>query len=539
MSSESFNFVIVGAGSAGCVLANRLSADPGNRVLLLEAGPRDRSPWIHIPVGYAKTFYDPVRNWMYHTEADKGINHRKDYWPRGRVLGGSSSINALVFIRGQQIDFNHWRDSGAEGWGWQDVLPYFKRMESAGFGDPQFRGHHGPIHISRTDEHTHATNQYFLEGCLELGFSKNNDFNGETQEGVGYYQINTKNGRRISSARGYLTPVQSRKNLTVLTEAWAQRLKFSDNRCVGVEYLKNGMLHSVTADKEVILCAGAINSPQLLQCSGIGRGKLLQSLNIPVVADLAAVGENLQDHLGLNYYFRSKIPTLNDQFTSLFGCISAGMRYLFTRSGPMAISVNHSGGFVKSSPQRPHPNLQLYFQPTSYINAKSGTRPVVSLDRFSAFNIGVSQCRPTSKGSITISSADATVGPVIKPNYLSTQYDVDEMLEGAKLVRTIAATPAVQKMTVEEILPGSECDTDEKILEDIRQRSGTVFHPVGTCGMGGNSDYAVVNSRLQVFNIRGLRVADASIFPNIISGNTNAACMMVAEKASDLILADY
>ena len=537
-----FDFIIVGAGSAGCILANRLTESGRYRVLLVEAGPADKNPWIHVPIGYAKTFFDPKCNWMYNTEPDLGINNRSSYWPRGKVLGGSSSINAMVFIRGQHADFDDWEIMGASGWGWADVLPYFKKLENIESGgdvnSDVLRGKNGPISVSRIGDSVHPTNRNFLAGCAELGFPRNPDFNGPSQEGVNHYQINTSNGLRVSASRAYLRPAAKRKNLQVVTNAHVTRLNFEGAACIGITYFHKGSYHEVRAHREVVLSAGSVNTPQILQCSGIGDQSLLGELGISVQHHAPLVGENLQDHIGLSYFFRSRVPTLNNEFTSMTGCVRAGLRYLLTRKGPLSISVNHSGGFVRSSPARARPNIQLYFQPTSYMNAPTGTRPMIALDKFAALSIGISQCRPTSRGHIKIGSADPLVAPKIVPNYLSTEYDVNEMIEGVKLIRKIAGTDAMKKIIVEEMVPGGKVLSDEALIEDFRNRCGTIFHPVSTCAMGRNSDSAVVDPRLKVYGVNRLRIVDASIFPTVTSGNTNAPVMMVAEKASDMILED-
>ncbi len=534
-----FDFIIVGAGSAGCVLANRLSENGRSRVLLLEAGPPDRSPWIHIPVGYARTFYDSRVNWKYSTQPDPGINNRSTYWPRGKVLGGSSSINAMVFIRGQHADYEDWKEMGADGWGWNDVLPYFRKLENAGFSDNPLRGKGGPVNVTEMSGSGHPINRNFLEGCMKLGYPMNPDFNCETQEGVNYYQINTSGGRRHSAADAYLKPARSRNNLVIKTGTMVTRLNFHGTACSGLQYLYRGCEYLAGARAEVILSAGAINTPQILQCSGIGARDHLSSLGIRLQHHSPMVGENLQDHLGVSYFYRSSVPTLNDQFNSWWGCARAGLQYLWSRSGPLSISVNHSGGFVRSSPNRKRPNIQLYFQPTSYINAPTGTRPMVKLDSFPAFNIGISQCRPTSRGRIRIGSADPLESPQITPNYLSTDDDVAEMLEGVRLIREISQTPQMRAITVEELLPGEGVVCDHDLLEDIRNRCGTIFHPAGTCAMGNNLATAVVDPELRVYGVDKLRVVDASVFPALISGNTHAPVMMVGERAADMILGDH
>ena len=536
---SNWDFIIVGAGSAGCVLANRLSANNRHNVLLLEAGPADRSPWLHVPVGYAKTYYDARVNWMYKTEPVPGLSHRQDYWPRGKVLGGSSAINAMVFIRGQHADYDDWAQMGAPGWSWADVLPAFRKLENCAVGDEQLRGRLGPVPVSGIQHATHPMNETVLKACENLGLTRNDDFNGRIQEGVGYYQINAANGRRVSAASAYLKPARGRKNLTIETGAQVLRLLFNGTRCNGLEYVQGGRKHTVGAAKEVVLSAGAINSPQILQCSGIGDPALLRAMDIPLVHASPNVGLNLQDHLGINYFYRSHVSTLNDQFNSVFGRIRAGLQYLLTRGGPLSISVNQSGGFFRSNSSRSRPNLQLYFQPTSYLEAPKGTRPVIKLDRFSAYNVGVSQCRPTSRGRVVIKSPDCTQPPSIQPNYLSTNHDVKELMEGTRFLRRLVATEPLFTVTAEELLPGADVQTDEQILEDIRSRAGTIFHPTSTCRIHVDANQGVVDPRLRCYGIGGLRIADASVFPSVISGNTNVPVMMLAERAAELINEDH
>ncbi len=534
-----FDFIVIGAGSSGCVLADRLTGCGRYRVLLLEAGPRDWSPWIHLPVGYAKTHYDRRINWMYRTLPDPGINHRTSYWPRGRVLGGSSSINAMVFMRGQHEDYDDWQRMGADGWSWKDVLPYFRKLEDAAFSGHPDRGRSGPIPVTRIAREAHRTNRFFLEGCLEAGIRFNEDFNAGSQEGVNYYQINTRRGRRISAATAYLDPARRRKNLVIRTRALATRLIFEGIACRGVEFRSHGTLQQASAGLEVIVCGGAINSPMLLQRSGVGDSRFLKSLEIRTVHHSPMVGDNMQDHLGVDYFFRSRIPTLNNRFNSIFGCIGAGIQYLFSRAGPLSISVNHSGGFARSGMHRSRPNIQLYFQPTSYMGAPKGSRPMIRLDRMPAFSIGISQCRPVSRGWVRIQSSDPGASPGIMPNYLSAEADVEELLEGVKLIRRIAGTPVMRSIIEEELLPGPEVVSDEALVEDLRNRGDTVFHPVGTCRMGNDSSRAVVNPELEVHGLSNIRVADASVFPCIISGNTNVPAIMIGEKGADLILSRY
>ncbi len=533
-----FDFIIVGAGSAGCVLANRLSADGRFSVLVLEAGGSDRRFWVQTPIGYGKTFYEPSLNWMYTTEPDPGLGGRESYWPRGKVLGGSSSINAMVYIRGQHADFDDWRDLGNAGWGWDDVLPYFRRAETSSRGGDTWRGDGGPLWVNDVSASYHPLNRHFIDAALACGLTENPDFNGADQEGVGLYEITARGGLRMSAARAYLRPAMKRSNLTVLTGAHASRVLFSQRRARGVEFLHDGAIRQADARREVILCGGAINSPQLLQLSGIGPGELLREHGIPALHANDAVGAHLQDHLCVTHYYRSRVPTLNNRLSPWWGKMLAGMQYVLFRSGQLSIGVNQAGGFFRSNPDRPRPNLQLYFCPMTYTKAPPGTRPLMRPDPFPAFLNGVSQCRPTSRGWLGIRSPDPLAPMKIAPNYLSTEEDQREMVEGVRFLRRLAATPPLADIVESEYEPGLAVDGDEALLEDIRQRADTVFHPTSTCRMGPDPSSTVVDERLRVHGVEALRVADASIFPTVTSGNTNAPTIMVGEKASDLVLAD-
>jgi choline dehydrogenase len=533
-----FDYIIVGAGSAGCVLANRLTADGRYRVLVLEAGGSDRRFWLQVPIGYGKSFYDPRVNWMYRTEPDPGLADRRGYWPRGKVLGGSSAINAMVHIRGQAADFDEWRALGNPGWGWPDVLPYFRKSEDNARGADAWRGTGGPLHVADVSQDLHPLCEAYLRAGGELGLPRNADFNGASQEGVGLYQITTRNGRRMSAARAYLHPAMRRPNLRVESHAHATRILFDGSRATGIEYARHGVRNIAHARREVILAAGAIGSPQLLQHSGVGQAQLLSSLGIGVVLDSPAVGRNLQDHLCIDHLYRSRRPTLNQDLRPWWGKLRAGLHYITLRRGPLSLSVNQGGGFVRTRPALDRPNMQLYFSPVSYTKAPPGKRPLMNPDPFPGFLLSAQPCRPTSRGYLQIRSPDPFADPEICPNSLSTDHDLMEMLEGTRLLRRLAATPALGAIIEEELQPGPGIRANAELLEDIRQRCSSVFHPVSTCRMGPNATENVVDHELKVHGLRGLRVIDASIFPAVTSGNTNAPVIMVAEKGADLVLRD-
>lgn len=532
-----YDYVIVGAGSAGCVLANRLSADGRHRVLLLEAGGSDRRFWIQVPIGYGKTYYQQAVNWRYTTQPVPGLNGHPSYWPRGKVLGGSSAINAMVYIRGNALDYDAWERAGNPGWGYKDVLPYFIRSETNTLGAGPYHGDCGPLHVADVSRDLHPICQDFIEAGRQAGLDRNPDFNGARQEGVGLYQLTVKDGLRMSTARAYLHPAMRRPNLRVRTHAHATRVLCEAGRAIGVEYEHGGRRLRAMANKEVVLCGGAINSPQLLQLSGIGPGQVLQAAGIVVVRESPAVGMNLQDHVGVDYLFRSRKKTLNDELHPWWGKLAAGIRYLALRRGPLGLSVNQAGGFFKTAPGLAQPNMQLYFSPVSYTRAAPGTRPLMNPDPFSAFLLGVSNCRPASRGYVRVRSADPFEAPEIQPNYLSGKEDMDELLQGVRFIRELARMPALAAVIEDELRPGMQCRTDEELMRDIRENAWSVFHPCATCRMGPDPDTCVVDHRLRVHGMRNLRVADASIFPSLVSGNTNAAAVMVGEKAADLILA--
>ena len=531
-----YDFIVIGAGSAGSVVASRLSEDGRHRVLLLEAGPSDRRIWVQIPIGYGKTFYDPRFNWMYSTEPIPAFGGRVNYVPRGKLLGGSSSINAMVYIRGQAEDFDEWEAQGNPGWGWRDVLPHYKRIEDHFLGASEEHGAGGPLHISEASDQAHPLCQAFFQAGAKAGLSFNRDLNGKSPEGVGYYHFTIRNGFRLSAARAFLWPAMRRPNLRVETMALATRIVVEGGRAVAVEYTRDGVHTRAEARREVILSGGAINSPQLLQLSGIGPAARLKSLGIDVVSDRPAVGQHLQDHLCYDHAYRSRQPTLNDELYPWWGKVAAALRYAAFRRGPLSLSVNQAGGFFRGGPDNSRPNLQLYFSPLSYERAPPGVRALTKPDPFSGFLMSVSPCRPTSRGHLELRSSDPREAPAIHPNYLSTNSDIAELLVGARFLRKLAATEALASVIDEELKPGPKTTTDEALIEDIRARSYSVFHPVGTCRMGPNPADSVVDSRLRVHGVGGLRVIDASVFPSVPSGNINGPCIMTGAKGADLIL---
>ena len=536
---NTYDFIIIGAGSAGCVLADKLSASGKYSVLVLEAGGDDRHRFfIQMPLGYGKTFYNHAVNWMYATEPDAGLNNQRDHWPRGKVLGGSSSINAMVWIRGHRDDYEAWKAAGNHGWGWDDVLPAFKAMENNQAGGNAYRGTGGPLHISETKTQVHPLTQTYIDACKATGLPYNPDFNGETQEGAGTYQLTAKNGLRMSAAKAFLRPAIKRKNVTVIKNALATKILFKGKRAIGVEFERKGWSREVYATREVILSGGAINSPQLLQLSGIGPAALLAKHNIPLVQDNANVGQHLQDHLGINYTWRMKVPTLNDELRPWWGKLKVGLQFLLFRKGPLSLSINHGGGFFKTDSSYAAPNMQLYMQAFSTLLPKAGERPVLNPDPFSGLSIGLSNCRPTSRGHIQIKSADPHQHPAITPNAFGTEHDVAEMLAAVKYLRHIAAQEPIAALIAEELRPGQLVQSDADLIHDFKQRSGTVYHPSCTCRMGPDPATSVVDPRLRVHGIQNLRIIDASAFPSLIGGNTNAPAILMGWRGAEMILED-
>jgi choline dehydrogenase len=525
-----FDYVIIGAGSAGCVLANRLSADPSHRVLLIEAGPPDSYIWIHIPVGYFKTMHNPRTDWCMKTEPDPGLNGRQLQWPRGRVLGGSSSINGLLYIRGQPEDYDQWRQLGCTGWSYDDVLPFFRRSEDQERGESEFHGAGGPLAVSDMRVQRDVCDAY-IDAAEEIGIPRNDDFNGATQEGAGYFQLTVRNGRRCSAAVGYLNPAKRRPNLRVVTGALVHRIIVQDGRATGVELSADGVTQRVRAAAEVLLSAGALNSPHLLELSGIGRGEVLRDIGVPVVQELPGVGENLQDHLQARSVYKCNRPTLNDEVNHPVRKVMIGLDYMLRRRGPMSMGASQVCIFARTHPSKATPDVQFHIQPLS------ADKPGDGLHRYSAFTASVCQLRPESRGRLVPRSADPREIVAIHPNYLATLTDQQTIVDGMKLARRLAATRALSSFITEELVPGPLVQTDEEMLENARNTATTIYHPVGTCRMGTDTR-AVVDARLRVQGVRGLRVVDASIMPTLVSGNTNAPAIMIGEKAASMILED-
>ena len=531
MSSEdTYDYIVVGAGSAGCVLANRLSADPAVRVLLLEAGGRDWYPWIHIPVGYFKTMHNPMTDWCFKTEPDPGLNGRSIAWPRGKVLGGSSAINGLLYVRGQRQDYDHWRQLGNAGWSWDDVLPYFKRSEDQERGADEFHGTGGELAVSNMRVRRDICDAY-IRAAEELGIPARDDFNGAEQEGAGYFQLTARNGLRCSTATAFLKPARKRPNLRIVARALAQRVRLDGRRATGIEYAVAGRTIAAAARREVILAAGAISSPHLLELSGIGRGAVLQRLGIAVRHALPGVGENLQDHLQARAIYRSTVPTLNDEVNVWWRKMLIGIEFALRRTGPMSMGASQLAIFARTRRELETPDVQFHIQPLS------ADHPGLGLHTYPAFTASVCQLRPESRGRILPTSPEPSAYPAIHPNYLATTTDQQTLVAGMKLSRRLAETKALSPYVAEELRPGPDVTTDAALLDHARDTAATIYHPAGTCKMGSD-DMAVVDARLRVHGIEGLRVVDASIMPTVTSGNTNAPVIMIAEKAADMIRAD-
>lgn len=532
MQTETFNYIIVGGGTAGCVLANRLSDNPSNSVLMLEAGGRDINPWIHVPVGYFKTMHNPSTDWCYKTEPDPGLNGRSINWPRGKVLGGSSSINGLLYLRGQKEDYDDWEQAGNPGWSFDDILPYFIRCEHQERGPSEFHGDHGMLKVSdmRIER---DIGRAFILGAQEIGIPYNEDFNGATQTGVGYFQLTAWKGRRCSSAVGYLRPATKRSNLKVVTRALTRRIVFEGARAVGVEYQQGDTRKTANANCEVILSAGAINSPHLLMLSGVGNADHLREFQVPVQHHLPGIGENLHDHLQIRSVYRCSVKTLNDEIRNPVYKMLIGLQYIAFRTGPMSMAASQIGIFTGSQLHIKRPDIQFHFQPLS------SDSPGKGVHHYSGITSSVTQLRPTSRGHLRLKSTNPEDYIAIHPNYLATEEDQETTVNAMKVSRNIANTQAMSGFIDEEILPGDNVHSDDELLDCARNIGETIYHPVSTCKMGPASDtMAVVDARLRVYGLKGLRVVDASIMPVITSGNTNAPTFAIAEKAADMILED-
>ena len=531
-----FDYIIIGAGSAGCVLANRLSANPKNKVALIEAGGKDTYPWIHVPVGYYKTMHNPKVDWCFNTEKDKTMNNRSIRYPRGKTLGGSSSINGLLWIRGQSNDYDNWRQQGNMGWGWEDVLPYFLKSENNEMGKSEFHNDSGPIMVSNKKINLKMLEE-FINAAEEKGIPRVEDFNTGNNFGVGYYQFTTSHGQkglklRCSAAKGYLNPVKKRGNLKIIVHAHVQKINFDNRKAVSVSYFLGNELRTIKANKEIILSAGSIGSPQLLQVSGLGNGQKLKQHGIKVIKELNGVGENLQDHLMFRPVYKvNNLKSLNKKINSLFGNLLIGLEYIFFQSGPMTMGASQVCGFAKSDSSRETPNLQFHIQPIS-----TDILGASKLHNFHGITPTVANIRPTSRGEIAIVSNDSRVNPKIKMNYLSTEDDRYVAAQGLKLIRKIMLeTDTFKKYNASEYRPGIHIKDNEELVKAGSDYTQTIFHPVGTCKMGIDKE-SVVTSKLKVHGIENLRVIDASVMPNITSGNTNAPTIMIAEKGADMIL---
>lgn len=537
LTDTQFDYIIVGAGSAGSVLADRLSLSGRHRVLVIEAGGSDRRFYVQLPLGYGKLFYNPAVNWMYETEPDPGLSGNRDFWPRGKLLGGSSSINAMVWIRGHASDYDDWEAAGNPGWGWTEALAAYRAIEDNEAGGDAWRGRGGPLFISSNRSDLHPLVENYIAAAGAAGLKRNDDFNGAEQEGAGIYQMTIRNARRNSAARAFLRPAMKRRNVKVMTRALVTRVVMEGRRAIGVEVERQGRREVIRAGREVILSGGAINSPQLLMLSGIGNAADLGALGIPVSVDNPNVGQHLTDHQGLNYTWRMKVPTYNDILRPWWGKVRVGMQYFLTGKGPLAKSINHGGGFFRTTAGHVRPNMQLYFQAFSTLIPRDGERPLLTPDPFSGMSIGLSNCRPTSRGHLALASADPHAPPRITANAYSTDEDVAEMLAAVKFLRRIADEEPLRALIAEELRPGPDVQSDEALIADFRARSGTVYHPSCTARMGPDPGTSVVGPDLRVHGIGGLRVCDASVFPTLIGGNTNAPSILVGWLGAGRILA--
>ncbi len=538
MNHAAYDYIVVGAGSAGCALVERLTRDGRTRVLLIEAGGSDRRFWIKVPIGYAINFANPRLNWGYHAEPDVALNGRRIYWPRGKVIGGSSSINAMAYMRGLPHDFDDWSRAGAEGWSWSTVRPAFERMERhlerGSDGKPRVRGE-GLLTVSDLRDQMSPFSARFLAAAPDCGWDSCEDLSTTTEEAVGYYRSTVRHGLRCSAADAFLAPARRRANLRVVTNALVERITFDGKRATGLRFRTRGETVEVTAGREVILCAGAINSPKLLQLSGIGPAELLRGVGLTVRHDLPEVGRGLQDHLAISHIFRARVPTLNNTLGRVLPRLLAGLHFLAARRGPLGVPVNQVGGYLRSDPALAQPDMQIYCNPLSYTNAADG-RPV--LDREPGYLLSAQLCRPTSRGEIAIRSADPGEAPLIRPNSLATAHDRDGARRAIGIINRLAAAPALADVTQTRLIPASGSHDLEELMEDFRDRASTVFHPTSTCRMGCGPQDSVLDARLRVHGVAGLRVVDSSAFPTVTSGNTNAPTMMLATRAAEMILED-
>ena len=533
-NADTFDFIVTGAGSAGCVLANRLSESGKYRVLLLEAGGKDSSFWIHVPMGYAKTFVDPRVNWMFESEPEERLNNRTMYQPRGKVLGGTSSINGMIYMRGHAADYDQWRQLGNEGWDYDSVLPFFRKAEDNERGESEFHGTGGPLRVSNQPYHWEIATA-LLEACKQAGIPETPDFNGAKQEGCGFYQTTTNNKKRWSTAAAYLNPARGRANLKIETHAHATRLLLNNNRAIGIEYRQNGMTKTAHAAREIVVSGGAFGSPHLLQLSGIGPGDHLRDIGIEVQHALPGVGSNLQDHFNTFCTYRiARNLSLNSLQYSFKDRMLAGARYVLTRTGPMTGNGLYVGALVRSDPRFERPDLQMNISAWSTIER---TRDGIRSHPHPGISISPVHLRPEGRGTVRLHTADPLAPPKIHFNFMKSDYDMQVMLFGMRLARQIVRQQAMQKLLVEETAPGIQLRTDEDMIADVRARGISNLHPVGTCGMG-SGPMAVVDPRLRVHGLSGLRVADASIMPVIVAGNTNAPSIMIGEKASHMMLED-
>ncbi|WP_136661006.1 GMC family oxidoreductase N-terminal domain-containing protein [Nitratireductor sp. XY-223] len=537
MSTLEFDFIVVGAGSAGCVLAERLTRDGRNTVLLVEAGGTDRKLRIRVPIGYGFTFMDPSVNWCYGAEPDPELGGRQAYWPRGKVVGGSSSINAMVYIRGLPHDFDDWAESGATGWDWKNVRPVFERTEKKAWrenGRLRTSGT-GPLWVTDEADQAHPVTGRFLDAAREAGWPTTADINGVEREGLGIFHNTTRRGWRCSSADAFLLPALRRGNLNMTSNALVERIVFDGNRAVGISYRQGDRTMEARARREVIVSGGAVNSPKLLQQSGVGPAEQLAAHGIDVQTDLPEVGGGLQDHLAINYYYRSTVPTLNNQLQPWPSRVYAALQYALTRRGMLSLGINQCGGFIRSSPDTPRADIQIYCNPATY-STGDGTKP--QIDPEPGFLLAFQQCRPTSRGRIDIASSDPADPPAIKPNSLTTNEDRDAVVRGARLLRQLVETPTMKRLIRAPKQPDLAVLSDDGALEDFKARAATVYHPCCTCRMGTSARNSVLDARLRVHGIDRLRVVDASAFPNVTSGNTNAPTIMLAQKGADIILED-